>query len=180
MCERIRKRKAFADSELDSTSRVLPMLHTMHPLAVSTAATAAIAPPATSTSAAVANNHMYPMAVPAYMMKDSHYATNAALSVAKGPSPSSVTSSHQSFEFSNFLRSHLFHSYESNNNVDFIRANNDTHKIRVVDEANLMGYYSTTAAPVAGGDRDITLPQSYSNVAKPRLSFSIESIIGIK
>lgn len=156
------------------------MLHTVHPLAMSTGTAASASMVSATTSATSASSPMYPIPMPSYIMKDSHYTTNAALAVGKGPSPTSHTP-HHPLEFSNFLRTSVFHSYESNNNVEFICTNNQSPKIRVVDESNLMGYYSTaTAAAITSDGRGLTLPETFSNVVKPRLSFSIESIIGIK
>lgn len=168
LTERIRKRKAFADSELDSTTRLLPMLHSTHPLTSNGAPV--VMPSPTSP------NQMYSMPLSPYLMKDTLYnSNNVGYGTAKGHAPANA---HHAFEFSNYLRSRVLHTYENNNNnVEFGGGNSETHKLRLVDESQLMGYYPTAAMSTEECDMS---PERCSNVAKPRLSFSIESIIGIK
>lgn len=87
---------------------------------------------------------------------------------------SNVVNGHHSFEFSNYLRSRVMQTYENcnNNNVDY----GGGQKMRCAEDNNqMMSGYSSTMSDV----RPISTDR-FSSLSKPKISFSIESIIGIK
>lgn len=149
LTERIRKRKAFADTELDSSSGLLSVgLPQAPPLSmISSTATGSNA---LAFSSMAFHQALYAMPLPAYSIKDS---------------PS------DGIDFSNYSQS------KSDNNPT--ESSTPTSKIRIVNNARLFSANCSPQSKTPPATAESTTDYMFNSV-KPKLSFSIESIIGTK
>lgn len=156
LTERIRKRKAFADNELESHAHLFA-LSTVSSVS-NLSPTYSSLPMPTSTAATIST-------VPLNM----HL-----------PSVIDYSAVHQSMitnenESTAYISTSIIDNYRSNNQHHC--SESPTSRIRIIDDAKL---YNMTRQTNDSSIYDSSNEQSHCISAKPKLSFSIESIIGIK
>lgn len=146
LTERIRKRRTFADNELNSSTDLL------------SATAAANASSSTSSSSY--------RSIPTFILNENSSSLCDATTSSFGFVPK-----YGPYEFCNYLRSRVLHSPYTNTHLNSL--NDELPKIRIIDESKLRDCNLKF-----NFNLDTSLLDSCST--KPKLSFSIESIIGIK
>lgn len=147
LTERMRKRKAFADTELESSLFTLPS-------------------PSSVTNLSSSYSHLSMLTLPQtmHLSSASDYHT---IQQSRMASESDMTE----YLPTSTMEGYPLHEHPS--------SNAPSHKIRIIDDAKLANMSLQNNEPLIYSPSSIQ-HNSHCTNAKPKLSFSIESIIGIK
>lgn len=149
LTERMRKRKAFADTELESSLFTLPS-----------------SSPVSNLSSSYSRLSM--LTLPQNM-----HLSNSITDYHKIQQQSAITSESDTIEYlpTSTMDGSQLHAYPN--------SKSPSHKIRIIDDAKLANMSRQNIEPVIYSPSSIQQHNTRCTNSKPKLSFSIESIIGI-